>query len=174
MLVLGIDGMDVRLTRQYMQQGLLPNIQKIAEAGSMSVMQTSMPPQSPVAWSNIAIGAGPEIHGIYDFIHRDPATLMPYLSTSRVVPPARMLHLGNHRIPLSQGRVENLQQGIPFWDLLAEYDIPTTLFKMPANFPCKSGDIEMVSGMGTPDLRGGYGNFTFLTSDPQVMHREKR
>ena len=33
-LVLGIDGMDPRLTRQYVDAGLLPNIQKYIETGA--------------------------------------------------------------------------------------------------------------------------------------------
>jgi hypothetical protein len=119
----------------------------------MAPLTTSMPPQSPVAWSNIAVGGTPAIHGIYDFIHRDPATMSPFLSMSRVTPSARVLHLGEYAIPLSAGKTENLQQGKPFWAYLAEREIPTTLFKMPANFPCRGRDLEMISGMGTPDLR---------------------
>lgn len=56
-MVLGIDGMDVRLTRQFLSKGLLPNIQKLIKNGAMTPMQTSMPPQSPVAWSNVTTGA---------------------------------------------------------------------------------------------------------------------
>ncbi|GAK54934.1 type I phosphodiesterase/nucleotide pyrophosphatase [Candidatus Vecturithrix granuli] len=171
-LMLGIDGMDVRLTEQFLRQGRLPNVQKIIARGGMAPLATSMPPQSPVAWSNIAVGGTPAIHGIYDFIHRDPATMSPFLSMSRVTPSARVLHLGEYAIPLTAGKTENLQQGKPFWAYLAERDIPTTLFKMPANFPCRGGDIEMISGMGTPDLRGGYGNFTLFTTTPESFPQD--
>ena len=170
--MLGIDGMDLRLTEQFLQKGLLPNLQKVITKGGMTPLTTSYPPQSPVAWSNIAVGGTPAIHGVYDFIHRNPSSMMPYLSTSRVVPPARVLHLGNYSIPLSSGDTQNLQQGKPFWAYLAERDIPTTLFKMPANFPCRGGDIDMISGMGTPDLRGGYGNFTLFTTVPEQFPDE--
>ena len=172
LLMLGIDGMDVRMTNEYIRQGLLPNAQKIIAKGCLTPLTTSMPPQSPVAWSNIAVGGTPAVHGVYDFIHRDPATMTPYLSTSRVTPPSRMLHLGKYIIPLSKGKTENLQQGKPFWAYLAEQDIPTTLFKMPANFPIRGGDIDMISGMGTPDLRGGYGNFTLFTTTPESFKQD--
>lgn len=168
-LVLGIDGMDVHLTRQYMQQGLMPNFRKVMQAGGLLPMQTSMPPQSPVAWSHIAVGGGTHTHGIYDFIHRHPASMRPYLSTSRVRAPSRVLHMGPYRLPLGAGKTENLRKGRPFWDYLVERDVPTTLFKMPANFPCEESPADMVSGMGTPDLRGGYGNFTLYTSAPQAF-----
>ena len=171
-LVLGIDGMDVHLTSVYMRQGLLPNLRKVVERGSMQTLGTSNPPQSPVAWSNVAVGGATAVHGIYDFIHRNPETMAPYLSTSRVTPPARVLHMGAYAIPLSRGRTELLRRGKPFWHHLAGRDIPATLFKMPVNFPCKSGKVDMVSGMGTPDLRGGYGNFTVFTTAPEQFKKD--
>jgi predicted AlkP superfamily phosphohydrolase/phosphomutase len=172
-LILGIDGMDVRLTEGFMRKGLLPNFQKIVKMGSIGPMATSYPPQSPVAWSNVIVGAPARVHGIYDFIHRDPSTMAPYLSTSKVSPPGRVLHIGSYQIPLSRGKAEILRKGKPFWDYLAERDIPATLFRMPANFPCESGKAEMVSGMGTPDLRGGYGSFTLFTTASERYQRVK-
>ncbi len=165
-LVLGIDGMDVHITRQYMRQGLLPNFSKLAAAGGMTSAATSMPPQSPVAWSDFAVGASAAVHGVYDFIHRDPETMAPYLSTSRVNAPETSLSLGDWDIPLGGAKVEQLRQGRPFWEYLADRDIPTTIFKMPANFPCEGEGVNMISGMGTPDLRGGYGSSTFFTTSP--------
>ena len=166
-MVLGMDGMDVRLTRQYMDMGFLPNLAKLVQKGSMAPMQTSTPPQSPVAWSNVIVGGTPAVHGIYDFIHRKPETMAPFLSTSTVTPPKRMIHIGNYQIPLEEGETRLLREGQAFWELLGKRDIPTTLFKMPANFPCRSSSsVKMVSGMGTPDLRGGYGNYTVFTTAP--------
>lgn len=171
-IVIGIDGMDVHLTHAYMQQGLLPNFTKLAQKGSFMSVASSEPPQSPVAWSNFSIGASPSVHGIYDFIHRDPKSMQPYLSTSTVVPPSRTLKVGGLNIPLSQGYTELLRQGKPFWEYLAERDIPATVFKMPGNFPCQSDDVDMVSGMGTPDLRGGYGSFTLYTTMPSRFDKD--
>ncbi len=164
-MVLGIDGMDVSLTRRFLHEGMLPNIKRLLKNGTLMPMQTSTPPQSPVAWSNVITGAPPGVHGIYDFIHRRAETMEPYLSTSEVAPPKRVLHLGNHKIPLSAGETRLLRQGEAFWDPLGKKGIPTTIFKMPANFPCRSDQkVNMVSGMGTPDLRGGYGSYTLVAT----------
>ena len=168
-IVLGIDGMDTHLTREYMRKGLLPNFSNLASKGSFRSVATSFPPQSPVAWSNFTVGAPTSTHGIYDFIHRDPQTMIPYLSTSSVKRAAKTLDLGNWKIPLSRGQTKNLRKGKPFWEYLAERDIPTTVFKIPANFPCQGEKVNMVSGMGTPDLRGGYGNFTLFTTAPHLF-----
>ena len=37
---------------------------------------------------------------------------------------------------------------------------------MPANFPPSGTATRELSGMGTPDLLGTYGTFSFFTSDP--------
>ena len=47
--------------------------------GSFMRLRTSTPPQSPVAWSTFITGTAPSAHGIFDFVHRDPATLAPIL-----------------------------------------------------------------------------------------------
>ncbi|MBW7996148.1 MAG: hypothetical protein FVQ81_06165 [Candidatus Glassbacteria bacterium] len=167
MLVLGIDGLDPKLVHKFLGKGLMPNFNRIIESGGISPVATSNPPQSPVAWSNLTVGAGPSTHGIYDFIHREPETMIPYLSTSRVTPPETVIEFGDYRIPLEEGKTELLRKGRPFWDYLTERDLPTTIFKMPANFPTVEGEADMVSGMGTPDLLGGYGTFTMFTTVPE-------
>jgi len=166
MLILGIDGMDLHLAHVYMQKGVLPNFSKLAAVGGLRAVSSSFPPQSPVAWSDFSIGATSRMHGIYDFIHRDPATMMPFHSTSRVEGPEKTISFGRLKIPLTDGKVELLRKERPFWEHLHDHDIPATVFKMPANFPCQNPKVRMVSGMGTPDLRGGYGSFTLLTSAP--------
>ena len=126
-IVLGIDGMDTHLTREYMRQGLLTNFSKLAKNGSFRSVATSFPPQSPVAWSNFTVGASTSTHGIYDFIHRDPQTMIPYLSTSSVKRAAKTLDLGNWKIPLSKGQTQNLRKGKhsqneSFWKLGYKFD----------------------------------------------------
>ena len=75
--ILGVDGLDPKLLQTYMDAGLLPNFKRLVEQGHFKPLQTSMPPLSPVAWSTFITGMDPGGHGVYDFIHRDPATLMP-------------------------------------------------------------------------------------------------
>src|ERR1700742_79511 len=57
-IVIGVDGMDPRLSKSMMEEGLLPNLAKLNAAGGFSPLGTSIPPQSPVAWANFINGAG--------------------------------------------------------------------------------------------------------------------
>lgn len=166
MIVLGIDGMDPLLLRQFMDAGKMPHFAALASQGSFLPLQTSIPPQSPVAWASIITGLNPGRHGVFDFIHRDPATLNPYFSASQVQPPRHNLHLGSWIIPISQGKVELLRQGKAFWQFLDDRHIPLTVIRIPSNFPPAPTHGRTLSGMGTPDLLGGYGTFSFYTDDP--------
>lgn len=165
MVILGIDGMDPFLLKQFVMEGVMPNFMRLIHEGSFKKMRSSVPPQSPVAWSDFAVGASAGVHGIFDFIHRDPETMTPYLSTSRISAPANTLGVGNWEIPLGSGTAENLREGKPFWDFLGENGIPSTIFKMPGEFPVSSKTAKCVSGMGTPDILGSYGTFSLFTSN---------
>ena len=166
LIILGIDGMDPQLLRQFMREGRMPNFAKLAEQGSFRQLTTSIPPQSPVAWSNLITGMNAGGHAIFDFIHRDPKTLELYFSTSRVEGPKHAIHLGSWVIPLGGGRAEQLRKGKAFWEILDEHGVPNRVFRIPANFPPVPAKGRTLSGMGTPDLRGTYGTFAFYTDDP--------
>ena len=99
-IVLGIDGMDPHLLQKFVQQGKMPNAKKLMKMGGFSPLLTSVPPQSPVAWANFITGMNPGGHGIFDFIHRDPKTLLPYLSTSKTSSPEKTINKTNNPIHL--------------------------------------------------------------------------
>ncbi len=162
-LVLGIDGMDPALATRLMREGRLPNFSRLAREGHFSTLRTSMPPQSPVAWSNFISGAGPGVHGIFDFIARDAATLTPYLSTSRLDSGGCGLSLGRWRFPLVGGKMRNLRRGPTLWVDLERRGVPCTVLRIPANFPPVKSRSRTLSGLGTPDIHGAYGIFTFYT-----------
>src|ERR1041384_6268237 len=166
LIILGIDGMDPQLLKQYMAEGKMPNFSALAQQGSFRQLTTSIPPQSPVAWSNLITGMNAGVHGIFDFIHRDPKTMELYFSTSKVEAPKHAIHLGKWVIPIGSGSVEQLRKGKAFWELLDEHNVPNSVFRIPANFPPVPAKGKTLSGMGTPDLRGTYGTFSFYTDDP--------
>ena len=168
LIVLGIDGMDPQLLKRFIQEGKMPNFAKLMRQGSFRELTTSIPPQSPVAWSNLITGMNAGGHGIFDFIHRDPKTMELYFSASRVEPPKHAIHLGSWVIPLGSGNADQLRKGKAFWQILDEHGVPNSIFRIPSNFPPVPAKGQTLSGMGTPDLRGTYGTFSFYTDDPTV------
>jgi predicted AlkP superfamily phosphohydrolase/phosphomutase len=164
-VILGLDGMDYDLTSRMMKEGRLPGLSRLAKTGGFSALGTAIPAQSPVAWSDFITGHDAGVHGIFDFIHRDAATMEPYLSTSRTGAPGHVLRFGGWQFPLSGGKVELLRRGRAFWEILEEHGVPTTVLRIPANFPPSGTAGHELSGMGTPDILGGYGTFSYYTTD---------
>ena len=161
--------MDPQLLQQFMREGKMPNFAKLASTGDFRPLTTSIPPQSPVAWSNLITGMNAGGHSIFDFIHRDPKTMALYFSASRVEGPKHAISLGSWMIPLGGGSAEQLRKGEAFWQILDRHGVPNTIFRIPSNFPPVPAKGETLSGMGTPDLRGTYGTFSFYTDDPTAM-----
>jgi predicted AlkP superfamily phosphohydrolase/phosphomutase len=158
--------MDPQLLTRFIGEGKMPNFAKLTQHGSFRQLTTSIPPQSPVAWSNLITGMNAGGHGIFDFIHRDPKTMELYFSASRVEPPKHAIHIGSWVIPIGGGTAEQLRQGTAFWQVLDEHGVPNSVFRIPSNFPPAPARGHTLSGMGTPDLRGTYGTFSFYTDDP--------
>lgn len=171
-LVLGFDGMDPHLLSVWMKEGALPHFQRLASEGDFKPLRTSIPPQSPVAWSNFITGTNPGGHAIFDFIHRDPKNYIPVFSASKTEEPSRAISIGNLVLPLSGGKVELLRKGKAFWQILEEQDIPATVFKIPSNYPPAPTEQRTISGMGTPDILGSYGIFNYYTTQSAEINED--
>jgi len=102
LIFLGLDGLDPSLAERYMKEGKLPNLSRLREQGSFHRLRTTFPALSPVAWSTFATGVNPARHAMFDFLNRSLSSYMPYLSSSRVSGPEKILKLGKY--PLSLGR----------------------------------------------------------------------
>ncbi|NIO49285.1 MAG: hypothetical protein GTN73_07620 [Candidatus Aminicenantes bacterium] len=171
-LVLGLDGIDPHLLQVWMREGKLPYFQMLARQGDFIPLITSIPPQSPVAWSNFITGTNPGGHGIFDFIHRDPERYFPEFSASETTEAKKTVRIGKLVLPLSGGNVKNMRKGRAFWQILEDYDIPATVFKIPANYPPVATKQRTISGMGTPDILGSYGIFNYYTTETKELKED--
>lgn len=169
-IVLGIDGMDPEFVRRHWDQ--LPNLTRLRDEGGFQPLTTTIPPQSPVAWSTFITGRDPDSHGVFDFVHRNPRTLTIFSSLAESVEPNWKLPLGEWELPLSRGQVRSLRRGKAFWQTLSEAGVPVTVIRMPNNFPPVECEGLSLAGMGTPDLAGTFGTFTHFSSDPEDVPRE--
>jgi predicted AlkP superfamily phosphohydrolase/phosphomutase len=168
-IVLGIDGMDPAFLEAHWTD--LPNLDRLRREGEFQRLATTMPPQSPVAWSTFITGTSPERHGIYDFVHRNPRTLLPFSSLGET-DAARGISIGGWRIPLGSPRVHSFRRGAAFWEALKLRGIPVTLVKVPMDYPPAGDADEALSGLGVPDMQGTFGTFTFFTDDPLETARD--
>ena len=172
-VILGLDGMEPTLAEKFMDQGKLPNLSRLRKEGTYARLQTTIPSISPVAWSSFMTGSEPSKHNIFDFLSRDPKTYLPDLSSARIGKPKRVLSLGKYDIPLSKPEIRGLRRSVPFWKLLGERGIFSTILRVPITFPPEKFKGHLLSGMCAPDLKGSQGTFAFYTSDPQKVHKRE-
>ncbi|HEX7880065.1 MAG TPA: alkaline phosphatase family protein, partial [Candidatus Eisenbacteria bacterium] len=87
-LVIGIDALDGRLLDDAIAAGHAPNLAGLIRRGVRGDLATLTPMLSPLIWTSMATGVGPDRHGILDFLTPDPATggLIPVTSAQRRAP----------------------------------------------------------------------------------------
>lgn len=163
-VVLGLDGLDAALVERYLDEGKLPNFARLRERGAYRRLGTTVPALTPVAWSTFLTGCNPGKHNVFDFLTRDRRTYLPVLSSVHVGPPRRTLRLGKYHVPLSKPDIRLLRKGLPFWNILGEHGIFSSIIRMPITFPPERFRGVLLAAMCVPDLRGSQGTFSFYAS----------
>lgn len=161
-IVVGLDGFEPTIVEAMLQAGELPQLARLRVHGSYTRLATTTPAQTPVAWSTFATGVNPGGHGVFDFLRRDPATYLPDLSLARF----------EQKNPFLPPHAVNLRRGDAVWDALTAHGVPSAIIRCPGTFPPSRIEGRMLSGMGVPDLRGGLGTSTLLTTDPGAIAKE--
>ncbi len=150
-ILLGFDGVEPRIIKNMVEQGNLPNLQKVFSQGGFYNLTSTIPPQSPTAWSSFATCKNPGEHGIYDFLRRDATKYIPGIALGMVRPP-EFDEQGNLK---KEPCFETYRKGTPFWKIADEQGVRCKVLNMPYSYPpdtLKNG--IMLSGLGVPDIRG--------------------
>jgi predicted AlkP superfamily phosphohydrolase/phosphomutase len=166
LIVVGLDGQDPNLTDRYIKEGKLPNFKRLADQGCYHRLRTTFPSVSPVAWSSFSTGTHPARHNIFDFLDRDRRTYLPILSSTRIGRVEKTLKLGRYRIPLKSPELRLLRKSRPFWSILGEHNIWSTILRVPITFPPDRFYGAQLSAMSVPDLLGTQGTFLLFTTRP--------
>jgi predicted AlkP superfamily phosphohydrolase/phosphomutase len=162
LVILGFDGMDPRLVDQWMAEGKLPNMAKLANQGGKYHLETTASPESPTSWSSFAIGANPGKHSIYDFLVHDVKTYMPDIGMVRREMPSFLFNY----IPTSRPKVISLRGGTSFWIYAGEAGVRSSILTVPVTFPPETvPNGQMLSGLPLPDVRGTIGTFYYFATD---------
>lgn len=166
-IVLGFDGLDPGMLQQYLKQGILPNIARLIEEGGFKAMKSTNPPISPVAWSSFSTGVNPGKHNIFDFLAPERRSYLSKLSSAEIRPPTRFIRLGRYKFPLGKPSYRPLRKSKPFWTILGENEVFSSIIRVPITFPPeKFSTGVLISSLCVPDLRGTQGSFSFFSSNP--------
>lgn len=127
--VIGLDGAAWQLINDMLDNGVMPRLKAIKDAGASGVLQSTVPTYTPPAWTSAATGVNPGRHGVYGFVEG---------------------HAQYERQELMHaGKVKSAT----VWEMANAQGLRAGIFHLPLTFPARDLDGWMVSGMMTP----GYG-----------------
>ncbi len=136
-MIIGLDGATFDIIDPMVEEGKLPNISRLIQGGTRGVLQSTIPPNSSVAWSTMMTGKDPGKHGIYYFRER---------------------RLGDYRRPLISSRSLKAKT---LWKIINEEGGKTGVLNVPVTYPPEPVDGYLISGLLAPH-RGS--NFTHPSS----------
>jgi len=162
LVILGFDGMDPHLLKQWMDEGKLPNISKLAAGGGMFPLQTTHSPESPTAWASFATGVNAGKHNIYDFLVRDTTSYLPDLGMVTRTPPKFLFNY----FPVSKPKLTSTRGGTSFWVTAGKQGVRSDMLTVPVTFPPEEVENgHLLSGLPLPDIRGTMGTFSYYATD---------
>ncbi|MBD3225536.1 MAG: hypothetical protein GF313_12475 [Caldithrix sp.] len=95
--VLALDGTPFSLIKQFIEEGIMPELQNLVCNSEFKPMQSVLPPVSSAAWASFFTGQTPAHHGIWGFVDREPSTMDWRLYGSDNIKQLTLLtHLSKH------------------------------------------------------------------------------
>ena len=165
LLVIGIDGGTFDLLTPWMEQGLLPNLQKIRESGISGTLQTVVPPITAPAWTSFYTGKNPGKHGVFDFLLKKENSY--------------------EEIPVNASFCKSKT----LWELLGKGNKKMAVLNVPMTYPPQKVNGVMVSGFLSSskdrdctyppelldEIEDAFGPYYLLgkTVDVATLHNEK-
>jgi len=153
-VILGFDGVEPEIVRAMMERGELPNFARLAESGTFARLTSTIPPQSPVAWTSFTTCKNPGGHNIFDFIRRDPASRIgpiPQVGTGEIAHPEFSAD-GSVSQP---AKAATYRKGDSFWQVADAQGLRCKVLNVPFAFPADPiAHGVQLCGLGVPDLRG--------------------
>lgn len=126
-IVIGWDGATWDYIDPLLATGKLPHLEKLLARGTKSVLRSTIPPFTNIAWPSMVTGLSPAKTGIFDGAKTRPGSY-------EAIP----TNLANYK-------------GIPIWHWLNKYGQRTAVLNVPMTYPARPLDGYLVSGFDSPE-----------------------
>ncbi len=127
-LVVGFDGATFDIAGPMLEEGRLPQLAKLIENGSAGTLQSTIPPNSSVAWSSFITGMNPGGHGVFYFRERvDGSYYRPFISYDSIQAPS-------------------------IWRILSDQGKRVGVVNVPLTYPPEQVNGVLVGGLLTPGV----------------------
>lgn len=131
-LVLALDGTTFDLIGPWLDDGSMPNLARLREAGASGKLRSIVPPVTAPAWCSFMTGKNPGKHGVFEFFLREPG--------------------GFREVPVSS----RARAGKTLWEILSDAGKRVLVVNVPVTYPpvevngCLVGDF--LTPMGSRDF----------------------
>lgn len=72
-LLIGLDGATFSILDPLMEDGVMPCLSRFLQQGVRAELRSVVPALTPPAWTSLATGRSPGVHGIFDFFRMEPS-----------------------------------------------------------------------------------------------------
>jgi len=129
LLLIGLDAATWNVLNPLLDEGFLPNLQRLKESGCHGVLKSIFPPVTGSAWMSVATGKSPGQTGVFDFlILKDRATFQLR--------------------PISS---DDFKRNGAIWDYLSSRGKKVGIVNYPMLFPPYKINGIMISGIGAAE-----------------------
>ena len=148
-VLIGLDGVPFTLLQRLIEEGVTPNLGRIAAAGDdrFQQMDASLPEISSVSWSSFMTGANPGRHGIYGFMDLKPNSYRMYFPSYPDL------------------------KAEPIWDPLGKEGKRSVVINLPGTYPARPHNGVLVSGFVAIDLRKAIHPVSILPTLEKLGYR---
>lgn len=85
-LILALDSVNLESLQPHLDGGRMPNLKRLMAGGVSGVLQSTIPAHTAAAWTTLATGKHPGVHGVMNFRRFDPRAQQNRLNTTSDVP----------------------------------------------------------------------------------------
>ena len=124
----GIDGVPRSVLQDGIERGFMPNVAEMAEEGTLTGIDSVVPPESSACWPAMTTGTYPTRTGVFGFQERERGSYETYVPLSS--------HVGGKRV----------------WDIVGDADMRSVVLNVPVTFPPDDIEGTLVSGFLTPTV----------------------
>ena len=130
-LIIGIDGGTWKILKPAMDEGHMPYLKSLVEAGASGILESTMPAITPAAWGSFQTGMNPGKTGVFDFVRWDKKAKKTILVNSKFL--RRTL-----------------------WDMVSDAGKRVGVLNVPMTYPPRPINGYMVTGILTPSLDSDF------------------